>query len=442
MTGSTHVAIGIASSVAMMQPKTIPECLCAVAGGMVGGMICDIDNHGARSSWDYREDPYGWQVYAFVVIGVAIVLGLDYLSGHGAVDYLINNSGPPMWAGGGAFVVLCIIGAITKHRTFMHSFLAGALLTAAVWFFCQPLAVPFAIGFASHIILDFFNETGVTYFWPIQTPICLNKFPYDGKLNNALGGIGTLASIYLVVYFFITSFASSELFTRIIGFFSMQVSIKGLITVPMIVPYLVILNIVTFIIYIVDCFLYTERVGLYSGTEERRDNMAEFLLTLLLGLGIAGGMIGMLLAVLIILGVSFSKGNDDANFNFYIIPLNLLVIWAVLIFTFVLPSILPWVGALSSMSIASIPLRYIVLGYFVVISIITFFAFQWAGQFTWKITSRELLCLFLSFIGGATGGYLEMKTTGKHENAVMMKGTLPGMIIMHAIVLVCVFFPV
>ena len=61
-------------------------------------------------------------------------------------------------------------------------------------------------------------------------------------------------------------------------------------------------------------------------------------------------------------------------------------------------------------------------------------------QFANIITPREKLCMILSLIGGATGGYLSMKTTGKNENATMLVYTLPEMMVMDAIVLACLFF--
>ena len=91
MTGSTHVAIGIASSLAILQPKTIPECLCAITGGAIGGMISDIDSPKKRESLDYRDDPYGWQIYTFLGIAITVLLALDFFEGNGAVDFCISH---------------------------------------------------------------------------------------------------------------------------------------------------------------------------------------------------------------------------------------------------------------------------------------------------------------------------------------------------------------
>ena len=135
MTGKTHLAIGIASSLVILQPKTISECLCAINGGMIGGIISDIDSPGKRKSMDYREDPYGWQIYAFIIIGIIIFSGLDYINGNGAVDYVIKHFGPPTLLGGATFIGLLLYGTHIIHRTFTHSFLAGILFTISLCFF-------------------------------------------------------------------------------------------------------------------------------------------------------------------------------------------------------------------------------------------------------------------------------------------------------------------
>ena len=160
MNGSTHIAIGIASSLAILQPTTIPQCLCAATGGMIGGMISDIDHPKKRESFNYSDDPYGWQVYTFVGIAIMVLLALDFFEGNGAVDFCISNFGPSLLVGAIAFLGLCFYGASTKHRTFTHSIVAGALFTLSIWCVCRPLAIPFAIGFSSHLV-QFENDLRV-----------------------------------------------------------------------------------------------------------------------------------------------------------------------------------------------------------------------------------------------------------------------------------------
>ena len=440
MTGSTHIAVGVASSFAILQPKTVPECICAVTGGAIGGMICDIDSPGKRKSMDYRDDPFGWQIAVFVILGVVILLGLDYLAGEGSVEYIMTHIGLPLGIGAAVFTGLCIYGTTTIHRTFMHSILAGVLLSASLCFFCRPLATPFAIGFASHIIIDFFNKKKIQYLWPIPVRIGLNKFPSDGKFNSVLGALGTVISIYLGAYFFINSFADSVLLTKAFNFFSAPVSIMGIITVPMFVPYLIIINLVALVAYTIDYNLWIRGLGFYGGSDKEADEMSSFIMTLLLLVDIAGGVIGKLIVVFITQRGKLYKAEKLANFNLYVIPICILASWLAVLFTFFFPDLIAWVKPLSQLAIGGVPIRYIVFWYLVIINLITMFVFQRVQQFAKLITKREEASFALCFLGGASGGYLAMNSTGSHESAVLFSDTLPYMITAHAIVLTCIFF--
>ena len=253
----------------------------------------------------------------------------------------------------------------------MHSFLAGIALSASLWYFCRPLAAPFAIGFASHILIDFFNKKKIQYLWPIPVKIGLNRYPSNGKLNRMLGGAATLISIFSFVYFFINSFAVSPLLQKVIKFFSMPVSIKGYITVPLIVPYLIVINIISFLAYILDYHLWKNSIGFYSGSDEDVEEMSEFIMTLLLAIDIAGGMIGKILAVLVLMKGKFYKAEQLANFNLYVIPICLLVSWIFVLSTFLFPILVPSAKPIASIRVGLIHVRYVILLCFVVINIIT-----------------------------------------------------------------------
>ena len=441
MTGSTHVAIGIACSLAILQPKTIPECLCAITGGAIGGMISDIDSPKKRESLDYRDDPYGWQIYVFVIIGLAIMIGLDYLAGSGAVDYMLNNLGLPILVGAIAFLGICFFGTTTPHRSFTHSILAGVLFTVSLWCFCKPIAIPFAIGFTSHLIIDFFNKKQVRYLWPLPKKFGMNRYPSDGKLNETLGGIGIVASIYMSAYFFINSFADSILHTRLTEIFSKQIIIRGL-TIPFIVLYLIIINVIGFIAYVLEYNFYMRGMLFYGGTDEHAETMSEFILTILLLIDVCGGMIGKLIAVFIQTKGKIYKAEAIANFNLFIIPICIFVSWLAFLCTFFFPSLIVWMRPLSEVSIWALPIKYVILGYFLVMNVITMILFPRMQRFAYVITPREKVCMVLSLLGGATGGYLSMKITGNHQNASMLADTLPEMMIMDAIVLTCVFYVV
>ncbi|MDD6449142.1 MAG: hypothetical protein PUF78_05415 [Lachnospiraceae bacterium] len=43
MLGKTHIAVGVTASLAIVQPATPISLLSTIAGGAIGGWICDID---------------------------------------------------------------------------------------------------------------------------------------------------------------------------------------------------------------------------------------------------------------------------------------------------------------------------------------------------------------------------------------------------------------
>ena len=47
---------------------------------------------------DIRDDQYGWQVVVYFVLIIGFLMFLDYLSGNGAVAFIVDNAGPLLFA--------------------------------------------------------------------------------------------------------------------------------------------------------------------------------------------------------------------------------------------------------------------------------------------------------------------------------------------------------
>lgn len=176
MLGKTHYAVGLAASLAVMQPKTFTECAVAVIGGAVGGVLADNDT--LRS--DRRPDATIGQLLAFGTAALALLP--DYVFHLGICRAIASTSGSSLYGAIG-FVILYLIGVHSHHRTFTHSFLAFALYTAAVSLIHPPLRIPFATGYLSHLALDVLNKKAVSLFYPFGQGICL-KLCYAGKTAN------------------------------------------------------------------------------------------------------------------------------------------------------------------------------------------------------------------------------------------------------------------
>lgn len=196
MMSKTHLAIGLATSLAVVQSPSLDMCAATIIGGTVGGVLADndiLDN-------DYLGDALTGQLLAFKI--TALTLGLDFLGKLGICNEIIKN---PILSITGmvAFVILYIVGMRSNHRTFTHSFLALILYTAAAYLIYKPFAVPLAVAYFSHLVLDVLNKKKVPLFYPLKFGICLKLCYANKKANKVLMYIGfSVAAVMLVVNIF------------------------------------------------------------------------------------------------------------------------------------------------------------------------------------------------------------------------------------------------
>ena len=195
MQGKAHIATGVAVSLAVLQPATLAGCFAAVIGGAVGGDIPDIDQPPSNG---VRDALHGRVIVSTLC---AAMLAADYITNAGICDYVVANASPRLALAAVAIVALCAFGYTCKHRTFTHSLLFGALMTQAFWYVCPALATPFAIGFASHIVLDLLNYQKLQLLWPLkQGTFSFGLIHSKGLVNSTLTLVGTIASIALFVW--------------------------------------------------------------------------------------------------------------------------------------------------------------------------------------------------------------------------------------------------
>lgn len=198
MMGKTHFTIGLATSLAVVRPKTIDECLVAVVAGTIGGVLADndiLDN-------DYHSDALIGQLLA---IGTTLLsLILDYFLQIGICQSIIAR---PLWSllGGIVFIALWIAGFLSDHRTFTHSLTALAAYSIAVVLIHPPLLVGFAAAYLSHLILDILNKKKVPILYPLNFGICFKMCYANKTANKVFMYIGFAASGILLLISVITS---------------------------------------------------------------------------------------------------------------------------------------------------------------------------------------------------------------------------------------------
>ncbi len=192
MKGKTHVTVGVATALMVLHPDSVSGCLCAIAGGALGGWISDID---------VRDDGRAHDLWQSGLASVGITgaaLAIDAACGGDALAYVVSRSGVLFVAGLASFAVLCAVGSHTRHRGFTHSLVALALFSTAMWLFCAPLAYGFAVGFASHIVLDLLNYKRVQVLWPFGRGFSLKVCRSSSEVNRMLCiGATALSCLFL-----------------------------------------------------------------------------------------------------------------------------------------------------------------------------------------------------------------------------------------------------
>lgn len=192
MMSKTHIAVGIASGLALAQTGSLASCIAAVVGGSVGGVIPDCDITPSRA---HRDAVAG---RLLVVAIVAACLAVDRRTGLGFSAWVVRGVGIPPIAGVGLFATLTFLGSRTEHRSFTHSLLAMAAFCGSVYLVSAALLPFFAIGYASHLALDLANRQPVRLLFPARFGVGLGLCHARGIVNSVVLGAGTAASIGLL----------------------------------------------------------------------------------------------------------------------------------------------------------------------------------------------------------------------------------------------------
>ena len=98
------------------------------------------------------------------------------------------------------FIAVCAFGKNQPHRSFMHSIMAMAILSAAISMVSVKLVLYFVVGFASHLVLDCFNRKRVRILYPLPGGIALDFCKAGGFVDSLLFKLGSVAVIFEIVY--------------------------------------------------------------------------------------------------------------------------------------------------------------------------------------------------------------------------------------------------
>ncbi len=179
MLGKTHMMVGIAASLALTHPDTISGMVTAAGVGAVGALISDIDVGTSNSHKDADR------VVGLTAVVIAVVMAADLIGQFGIMQRILNNSGiVRVIVGCLLFIGTCAFGKEQPHRSFMHSFLALAILAFSLGLIYPKIIPYFVIGFLSHLATDIFNRRKVRLLYPLKGGFSLNLFHAKGIANT------------------------------------------------------------------------------------------------------------------------------------------------------------------------------------------------------------------------------------------------------------------
>lgn len=190
------MAVGIATTLAILPPQNMRQLILEAGAGAVGALISDIDVGTSGSHQDADKMTY-------LTIGViAAVIALDHFFGTGIVSRIRQSESTLRLVFGLLlFIGICAYGKEQPHRSFMHSFLALALLEAAIGIVYPAFMMPFGVGFLSHLASDIFNRRKVRVLYPLPGGISLGLFSAKGAANSAFLTIGSIVIVLELIAF-------------------------------------------------------------------------------------------------------------------------------------------------------------------------------------------------------------------------------------------------
>ena len=184
MLSKTHIHAGIAAALAFATTYEAISPLgviSALAGGTAGAVLVDIECRAQNSS----HDPAYGRLIALSIVAAAIIA--DLLLKAGLCLSALNQSRVYTLSGAALLLTVCVLGRFSAHRTFTHSVLYVALISAGFYLFCPAAWIYVLLGGVSHLILDTMNNKPVPWLYPaFKKGVCLNLCATDKIANKAL----------------------------------------------------------------------------------------------------------------------------------------------------------------------------------------------------------------------------------------------------------------
>ncbi|SHE52951.1 LexA-binding, inner membrane-associated putative hydrolase [Seinonella peptonophila] len=194
MTGKTHLAIGLASGVAVAQLTNVNNWLdlvFTVAISGVAALVPDIDTESSKiNRFFFAKVSNSVRIFALIAIGLLLIA------------YQRMVPAVPLWIL--LIGVFLIISSLVPHRTLTHSLIACIFVAWVLELAWSQYAIAGIVGYLSHIIADMLTVSGVPFLWPWSQRFSLKQIGIEirtGKtFDEWLGHLSYLFAICGFVY--------------------------------------------------------------------------------------------------------------------------------------------------------------------------------------------------------------------------------------------------
>ena len=89
-----------------------------------------------------------------------------------------------------------------KHRGFLHSFSFCIFISIIFALFLPVVALPFFLGYGSHLLLDSFSVDGVQPYWPLKIRL-QGRLKTGGRVEDALFISFVIIDVILFILLFL-----------------------------------------------------------------------------------------------------------------------------------------------------------------------------------------------------------------------------------------------
>lgn len=199
MNANVHTPVGLAtaSGVALLVPAMNGTDKITLTLGLgcavIGALIPDIDaNNDSKAKIEFRK--------VMSLLGVFTVATVDYAISTGNLQEIASNFFHSIHGIGALlFLIVCIVGYATPHRTFTH-WLIGLIcfIVPFIMMTNTTLGIWFGVGMLSHQLADMLNKKKITWLYPLPVDFTRYICKASSRLSTVIGSVSTvLACIFI-----------------------------------------------------------------------------------------------------------------------------------------------------------------------------------------------------------------------------------------------------